>query len=82
MEGGVVSSILNVAEVEEELPQSSAAVKVTVAEPVAPHKSESAEKLLLNVTPLQISLALAPPFEANQAASWAELPAPSHSTVK
>ena len=39
MVGGVVSSIVKVAVVKLELPQSSVAVKVTVAEPVAPHPS-------------------------------------------
>ena len=34
-----------------------------------------------HLTPLQISLALAPPFDANHAASCAALPAPSQSTV-
>ena len=37
--GFVVSSIVNVAVVEVALPQSSVAVKVTVAEPVAPQSS-------------------------------------------
>ena len=41
--GFVVSSIVKVAVEEEELPQSSVAVKITVAEPVAPHKSDNHE---------------------------------------
>ena len=37
--GFVVSSIVNVAVVELALPQSSVAVKITVADPVAPQSS-------------------------------------------
>ena len=40
--GGVVSSIVNVEDAVAVFPQSSVAVKVTVAEPVAPHSSERA----------------------------------------
>ena len=39
--GGVESSIVNVAEAVAAFPQSSVAVKVTEAEPVAPQSSES-----------------------------------------
>jgi hypothetical protein len=39
IEGGVISLIVKVAVVVLAFPQSSVAVKVTVAEPVAPHKS-------------------------------------------
>ena len=37
--GGVISSMVKVAEVVGALPQSSVAVKITVAEPVSPHKA-------------------------------------------
>jgi hypothetical protein len=50
-------------------PQASVAVKVTVAEPVAPQVSETDVKLLVQVTFEQLSLAEAPPLEANQALS-------------
>jgi hypothetical protein len=43
MLGFVVSWIVNVAEVVLVLPQSSVAVNVTVAAPVAPHKSLNEE---------------------------------------
>ncbi|WP_291135461.1 hypothetical protein [Flavobacterium sp. UBA7663] len=43
--GAVLSMIVNVAEVVEVFPQSSVAVNVTVAEPVAPHVSETDAKL-------------------------------------
>ena len=61
--------IVNVADVVEEFPQASVAVKVTVAEPVAPQVSETDAKLLVQVTLEQTSEATAPPFEANQAFS-------------
>src|SRR5688572_1749855 len=82
MEGGVVSTILKVATVEEALPQSSVAVKVTVALPVAPHGLESPLKLLLQVTPEQISEAAAPPLLESQLLRALLLPTPLHSTVK
>ena len=50
MVGAVVSSIVNVAVVLLLLPQSSVAVKVTVAMPVAPQSSLNASKSLLQVT--------------------------------
>ena len=55
--GAVVSSMVNVAVVLVALPQSSVAVKVTVAAPVAPQSSLKAAKSLLQVTPLQASVA-------------------------
>ena len=80
---GLVSSIIvKVAEVVEAFPQASVAVKVTVAEPVAPQVSETEVKLLLQVTEEQASLAEAPPLEANQAFKAAVFPKPSHCTVK
>ncbi len=80
--GLVVSTIVKVALRESSLPQSSVAVKVTVAAPVAPHKSLSALKLLLQVTLPQASVAVAPPLLANHAFNSVALPEPSHSTVK
>ena len=80
--GSVVSTIVKVAVVLESLPQSSTAVNSTVAEPVAPHKSERLVKLLDQVTLPQLSVAVAPPLLANQAFNCAVLPEPSHSTVK
>ena len=65
--GAVVSSIVNEEEVAEEFPQSSVAVKVTVAEPVAPQSSERSEKSLLQVISPQLSVADAPPFTSNHA---------------
>ncbi len=60
------------------LPQASVAVNVTVAEPVCPQPSLNKLKLLVQVTPEQVSVAEAPPLEANQACNWAVLPLPSH----
>ena len=79
--GGVVSSIVKVAVVVLELLHSSVAVKVTVAEPVAPQSSESPLKSLLQVTPEHASEAVAPPLFANQSFNSVVLPVPSHSTV-
>jgi hypothetical protein len=61
--------IVKVAVELEAFPQLSVAVKVTLAEPVAPQVSETELKLLLQVTFAQRSVAEAPPFEANQALS-------------
>ncbi len=81
MLGAVVSSMVNVAVVDEARPQPSVAVKVTVTEPVAPHSSLNASKSLDQVTPLQTSPAMAPPLLANQAFKASTFPAPSHSTT-
>ncbi|MFL9594370.1 hypothetical protein ACKC5O_20605, partial [Aeromonas schubertii] len=70
---------MNVAVDEELFPQVSVAVKVTVAEPVAPQVSETELKLLVQVTFEQASVAEAPPLEANHAFNADELPLPSHS---
>src|SRR5688572_27549097 len=78
----MVSAMVKVAEVEAARPQSSVAVKVTVAEPVAPQPSESPAKSSDHVTPPQSSVAVAPPRLASQAASCVALPAPSHSTTR
>ena len=61
--------MVKVAEVVEAFPQLSVAVKVTVAEPVAPQVSDTETKLLVQDTIQQISEATAPPLEANQALS-------------
>ena len=65
-----------------ELPQSSLAVKITVALPVAPHSSLSAVKSLVHVMLPQSSSADAPPLLSNQAFRSVVLPMPSHSTVR
>ena len=78
--GETVSSIVNAATEVIEFPQSSVAVKITVAPPVAPQSSLKALKSLLHVTFPQASEAEAPPFEASHELSSAALPAPSHST--
>ena len=65
--GAVVSSIIKIAVVEVAFPQSSVAVKVTVADPVAPQSSLNTSKSLLQVTFEQLSEADAPPLESNQA---------------
>ena len=76
-----MSSIVNVATVLVALPQSSVAVKVTVAAPVAPQASLNASKSCDQLTPPHASVAEAPPLLANQAVSSSPLPAPSHSAV-
>ena len=79
--GSVVSSIVKVAVVVLVLPQSSVAVKVTVAEPVAPQSSDKPAKLFDHVTSPQSSVALAPPLLANQVFKAVVFPDPSDSTV-
>src|SRR6185369_14045067 len=80
--GATVSWIVKVAVLPLVLPQASIAVKVTVADPLAPQPSLNAVKLLLQVTlPLHWSLATAPPWAVSHAFNAALLPAPSHSTV-
>ena len=81
MLGAVVSSMVNVAVVVLVLPQSSLAVNVTVSLPVAPQASLRPVLLWLQVTPLQASVATAPPLLDNQAVKAAVFPPPSHSTV-
>ena len=72
---------MKVAVVDVLLPHASVAVKITVAAPVAPHKSLKPVKLLLQVTPEHTSLAAAPPLFANHAFNAPVFPDPSHSTV-
>jgi hypothetical protein len=82
IEGGVVSTMVNVPEIVDVLPHASEAVKVTVAEPVAPHKSDNPLKLLVHVTLLQASVAVAPALLLNQLFKSAMLPEPSQDTVR
>ncbi len=58
---------MNVAVVGVAFPQASVAVKITVADPVCPQPSLSVVKLFVQVTAEQLSVAAAPPLEANQA---------------
>ena len=80
--GFVVSMMVKVAVVAALFPQASVAVKETVAAPVAPQESETEVKLLVQVTEEQVSLAEAPPLEANQAFKASVFPLPSHCTSK
>src|SRR5262245_60412446 len=58
-------------------PQASVAVKVTVAAPLAPHRSlRLVKSLVTTALPLQTSLAVT---LASQALIWPLLPEPSHS---
>ena len=61
------SMIVKVAEVVEAISQLSVAVKVTVAEPVAPQVSETEAKVVLQVTEEQVILVEAPPLSQIQA---------------
>ena len=79
--GGVVSSMVKVAEVVVVLLQASVAVKITVADPVAPQSSLNEVKLWDQVTAPHASDADAPPLVDNHVFKAAVLPAPSHSTV-
>ena len=56
IDGGVVSSIVKVAVVSLKLPQSSVALKVTVAVPVVPHSSEIESPTLLPVSYTHLTL--------------------------
>ena len=80
--GTVKSTMVKVAVLAEVFPHSSVAVKITLAEPVAPQRSLRQVKSFVQVTdPEQISEATAPPLEANHAFSAAVFPEPSHSTA-
>ena len=79
--GAAVSSMANVAVVLEAFPQSSEAVKVTVAPPVMPQSSLKPMKSWVQVTLLHPSVADAPPLLASHDSRSVALPAPSHSTV-
>ena len=76
-----MSSIVKVAVVDVALPQSSVAVNVTVAAPVAPQSSLNASKSFVHITPPHASVAVAPPLLSSQFERSTLLPAPSHSTV-
>ena len=84
MLGGVVSSMVKLAVVGLELPHSSVAVKVTVTDPVPPHRSLrlAGLKLLVQVTLPQISVAVAPALLCTQAVRFIRFPWPSHSTIR
>ena len=79
--GPSMSSIVNTAIELAALPQASVAVKVTVADPVAPQSSLNELKSLVHVTSPQASIAVAPPLLAIHASSSPALPVPSHATV-
>ena len=68
--GAVVSSMVNVAVVDVLSPQSSVAVKVTVAAPVAPQRSLRDVKSLLHVTPPVICSS---PFKTKESNSMSPL---------
>ena len=73
--------MVKVAEVELVLPAASVAVKMTCTAPAPPQVLAMVVKSLDQLTPLQLSVAAAPPLLFNQAISSAVLPDPSHSTV-
>ena len=74
MAGAVSSTMVKVAVVLVWFPQLSVAVKITVAVPVAPQRSDTELKLLLHTTPEHTSLAMAPPLEVNHALNSPVLP--------
>ena len=71
--------MVNVADVVEEFPHSSVAVKTTVSLPVPPHELFNPLELFVQVTLPQSSLAEAPPLSANQVVKSFEFP---HADVK
>ena len=73
--------MVKVADVELVLPAASVAVKMTCTAPAPPQVLAMVVKSLLQVTPLQLSVAAAPPLLLSQAIRAAVLPDPSHSTV-
>jgi len=79
--GAVLSMMVKVAVVAEMFPHSSVAEKVTNAEPVAPQRSEIAEKSLFHATFPQLSEATAPPFATSHAFNWVVFPVPSQSNI-
>ena len=80
MAGAVVSSIVNVAVVLLLLPQSSVAVKVTVAMPSHPVTTQCREVIAPSHVAASVR-GIAPPLLASHASRSALLPEPSHSTV-
>ena len=73
--------MVNVADVELVLPAASVAVKMTCTDPAPPQVLAMVVKSLLQVTPLQLSVAAAPALLLSHAIRAAVLPDPSHSTV-
>ena len=63
--GDMLSSMVNVALVETVFPQSSVAVNITVAAPVAPQRLLSSSKSLLHAISPNSVLAIAPPLFSN-----------------
>ena len=78
--GSVVSSMVKVAVEEAAFPQASVAVKVTALAPVSPQRLLKLVKLFVQVTLLQVSLAVAPPLLASQAENRPVRSPPVHST--
>ena len=74
-----MSCTVNVAEEVAVFPQASVAVKITVT--AAEQSLAKASKSFDQVTSEQLSVAVAPPLEANQASTAPWLPVPSHSTT-
>ena len=71
--------MVNVADVVEEFPHSSVAVKTTVSLPVPPHELFNPLELFVQVTVPHSSLAVAPPLFDNHEAKSLVLP---HADVK
>ena len=71
--------MVNVAEVVEEFPHSSVAVKMTVSLPVPPHELLNPLELFVHVTVPHSSLAVAPPLFDNHVVKSLVLP---HTAVK
>ena len=82
MLGGTLSKIVNVNVVLALFTHSSVDVKVTVAEPVAPHSSDKPMKSWLQLTSPQTFDVPGPPLDPSQPLSFDSLPPPSHSTVR
>ena len=83
-DGGVVSTMVRLAETEAVLPVESAAVKVYVVVPAVQAPGVFAPALLdqfMSSALVQLSVAVAPPWLASQEAMSAVFPAPSHSMV-
>ncbi|MBC8883011.1 hypothetical protein H9X57_05230 [Flavobacterium piscinae] len=77
--GAVLSCTAKVAEVVAVFPHASVAVKITV---IAVEQSfDKALKSFVQVTSEQLSVAVAPPLDANQASTAPWFPDPSHSTT-
>ncbi|MBC8883019.1 hypothetical protein H9X57_05270 [Flavobacterium piscinae] len=77
--GAVLSCTAKVAEVVAVFPHASVAVKITVID--VEQSFDKVLKSFVQVTSEQLSVAVAPPLEANQASISLSLPVPSHSTT-